>query len=103
MNRSQHELDIAKRMKVIEWLKTELLDQVSSLFRALLNGTEDKIKDGLSSLIVSIYVLGRRLGLNYRNLDQAVIEKLQQHQKQGHQIEEWYGDLSELEDYINKR
>lgn len=35
------ELDVAKRAKVIEWLKTEVLDQVSRLFKALWEGKDD--------------------------------------------------------------
>lgn len=103
MNRSGQEMDIAKRLKVIDWLKTEILDQVSRLFKGLLSGREEKMKDSLASLIVTSYVLGRRLGVNYRAMDEAVLAKLKEHREQGHQVEDWYGDLSAMEDYINKR
>lgn len=103
MNRSQQDMDIAKRLKVIDWLKTEMIDQVSRLFKGLLSGREEKIKDSLASLIVSSYVMGRRLGINYRSMDELVLSKLKEHREQGHQVEDWYGDLSAMEDYINKR
>lgn len=103
MNRPQQEMDIAKRLKVLDWLKTELVEQVSRLFRGLHSGSEEKIKDSLASLIVTTYVMGRRLGLPFRTLDEAVIQKLKEHKEQGHQVEEWYGDLSALDDYLNKR
>jgi hypothetical protein len=103
MNRSHQDMDIAKRLKVIDWLKTEIIEQVSRLFKGLLSGSEEKIKDSLASLIVSSYVMGRRLGLSYRTLDEAVLAKLKEHREQGHQVEDWYGDLSAMEDYFNKR
>jgi hypothetical protein len=103
MNRPQHEMDIAKRLKVIDWLKTEVIEQISRLFKGLHTGSEEKIKDSLASLIVTTYVMGRRLGMTYRGLDEAVLTKLKEHQQQGHQVEDWYGDLSAMEDYFNKR
>lgn len=103
MNRSQQDMDIAKRLKVIDWLKTEIIEQVARLFRGLLTGREEKMKDSLASLIVSCYVMGRRLGIPFRSLDEEVLAKLKEHREQGHQVEDWYGDLSAMEDYINKR
>jgi hypothetical protein len=61
------------------------------------------IIDSLSSLVISVYVLARRMGFSFRELDQAVTQKLREHAKEGHQVEQWYGDLSSLEDYLNKR
>jgi hypothetical protein len=48
-------------------------------------------------------VLARRIGFTFRELDQAVVQKLKEHTKEGHQLEQWYGDLSSLEEYMNKR
>ena len=36
------DLDVAKRAKVIEWLKTEVIDNVSRLFKALWEGKDYK-------------------------------------------------------------
>jgi hypothetical protein len=43
------------------------------------------------------------MGLSFRELDQAIIDKLREHKNEGHQLEQWYGDLSSLEEYMNKR
>lgn len=94
---------IAKSLKVIEWLKAEIIEQVAALFRGLYHGQESYIIDSLASLIIAIYVLARRVGIPFHKLEKAVLEKLQDHKKEGHEIEEWYGDLSVLEQYINKR
>ncbi|WP_422661581.1 MazG-like family protein [Paenibacillus sp. EC2-1] len=97
------DLDVAKRAKVIEWLKTEVVDNVSRLFKALWEGSTAKVGDSLASLMMSSYILGRRLGMSYRDLDDLLIEKLKKHKQEGHQLEEWYQDISTLEEHLRKR
>lgn len=97
------DLDVAKRAKVIEWLKTEVVDHVSRLFKALWEGSTAKVGDSLASLMMSSYILGRRLGISYRDLDELLIEKLKKHKQEGHQLEEWYQDISTLEEHLRKR
>ena len=97
------DLDVAKRAKVIEWLKTEVLDHVSRLFKAMWEGSSARVGDSLASLIMSSYILGRRLGLSYRDLDDLLIDKLKKHKQEGHQLEDWYQDLSTLQEHIRKR
>ncbi|WP_208652656.1 MazG-like family protein [Paenibacillus lautus] len=97
------DLDVAKRAKVIEWLKTEVIDHVSRLFKALWEGSTTKVGDSLASLMMSSYILGRRLGLNYRDLDDLLLEKLKKHKQEGHQLEDWYHDISALEEHLRKR
>ncbi|MEC0243850.1 MazG-like family protein [Paenibacillus dokdonensis] len=97
------DLDVAKRAKVIEWLKTEVVDNVSRLFKALWEGSTTRVGDSLASLIMSSYILARRLGISYRDLDDLLIEKLKKHKQEGHQLEEWYQDISALEEHMRKR
>ncbi|MFE4712386.1 MULTISPECIES: MazG-like family protein [Bacillales] len=97
------DLDVAKRAKVIEWLKTEVIDQVSRLFKALWEGSTTRVGDSLASLLMSSYILGRRLGISYREMDDLLLEKLRKHRQEGHQLEEWYQDISALEDHMRKR
>lgn len=97
------DLDVAKRAKVIEWLKTEVVDNVSRLFKALWEGSTTKVGDSLASLMMSSYILGRRLGMSYRDLDDLLIEKLKKHKQEGHQLEDWYQDISTLEEHLRKR
>ena len=94
---------IAKNVKVMEWLKTEIIEHVGSLFKGLYYGKETFIIDSMASLLIAIYVLARRVGIPFHKLEKAVMEKLQDHKRDGHEIEEWYGDLSILEQYMNKR
>lgn len=94
-------LDIARNIKVIEWLKTELVDSVSALFKAMLKNSEEAIEDALASMIMTIYILARRLGVSFAQLDIRVESKVRNGIKEKHEIENWYGDLSALLKYIN--
>lgn len=103
MSHIDKDVDLAKRVKVIEWLKTEIVDQSAHLLKGIWEGSQAKTVDALASLISTGYILGRRLGVSFRSLDEAVLEKMKQHRTDGHQLEDWYGDISALEDHISKR
>lgn len=91
---------IAKNIKVIEWLKADLITSVSALFKSMLRGSEDRLLDALSSLVITCYILGRRLGINFSRLDLKVEAKLRQGIDEDHEVERWYGDLSTLLNYL---
>lgn len=97
------ERDVVTRTRTIEWLKTEVLDQMSRLFKALWEGSTSRVVDSLAGIIASSYILGRRLGIPYRDLDQAIADKLARMKQEGHQLEDHYGDLTELSEHIRKR
>lgn len=103
MSNMPKDLDVAKRAKVIEWLKTEVVDHVSRLFKALWEGSTARVSDSIASLIMSSYILGRRLGVSYREIDELLIDKLKKHKQEGHQLEDWYQDISTLEEHLRKR
>lgn len=103
MNRPERGVHFAKNVKVIDWLKTEIIDVIANLYKGIHHANTPMILDTLSSLVISIYVLARRMGFSFHELDQSVIQKLREHVHEGHQLEQWYGDLSALEDFLNKR
>lgn len=103
MSNMDRDIDLAKRAKIIEWLKTELIDQMAHLFKGIWEGSHHKMVDGLASLVACCYILGRRMGISLQSLDTAVLEKMKEHREVGHQLEEWYGDISAVEDHLRKR
>ncbi|MGE5559925.1 MAG: MazG-like family protein [Chloroflexota bacterium] len=103
MPQPEGEIDIARNIRTIEWLKTELLAGVSGLFRAMLRGSEEAITDGLSGLIISCYALARRLGYSFAKLDAKVEARVRMNISEGHEIEKWYGDLTALLRYFEER
>lgn len=88
--------DIAKNIRVIEWLKADMLASLSALFKAMLRGNEERLMDALCSIIITCYVLGRRLGISFTRMDLKLESKLRQGIEEGHEMERWYGDLSAL-------
>lgn len=91
---------IAKNIKVVEWLKADLVNSAAALFKAMLRSSEDLMLDALASLVITCYVLGRRLGLSFSRLDLRVEAKLRQGIDEDHELEKWYGDLSTLLNYL---
>lgn len=99
----ERDMDVANRVRMIEWLKTEVVDQTSRLFKAMWDGSTSRVIDGLAGLIASSYILGRRLGIPYRDLDNAIADKLAKLKHEGHQLEDQYRDLTDLSEHIRKR
>ncbi|SKC88316.1 MazG-like family protein [Maledivibacter halophilus] len=98
-------IDIAKNIKIIEWLKSELLSSLASLFELLvkgIKGRQEAIGDILANIILVTYVLARRLGMSYSNLDMRVNDKIKLGVLEDHKIESWFGDLSELKKHMDR-
>ncbi|MBA2133085.1 MazG-like family protein [Capillibacterium thermochitinicola] len=100
MTRPQQEVDIARKLHTIEWLKSELLEGVSLFFKALLGNNRQVITKALATIILTCYFLGRRLGIGLQQVDQAIEEQLRHHLAEEHQLEDWYGDLSACLNYL---
>jgi hypothetical protein len=100
---SGRELDIAKNVKLIEWLKSEILSAVAELFRLLVSSarsSQDALVDCLASIIVGCYLLAKRLGINFIVIDQKVVSKIRLGILEEHDIEKDYKDLSALRQHI---
>jgi len=57
------EIDITRNIKIIEWLKSELLTDIANLFKAMINGVREEVhevvSDTLANIILICYLLGR--------------------------------------------
>ncbi|MCX7747861.1 MAG: MazG-like family protein [Clostridia bacterium] len=99
------EIDITRNIKIIEWLKSELLTDIASLFKALVNGMKEEvhesISDTLANIILISYLLGRRLGLSYNSVEMKIENKIKLGLVENHDVEKYYGDLSELARHMN--
>lgn len=94
MSLSGRETGVAKGLRTIEWLKSELLTGMGSLFKGLLRGSTDVVVDSLAQVVISSYLLARRLGIGFVRLDLKIQEQLRLNIEAGHEVEKWYGDLS---------
>lgn len=96
--------DIAKNIKMIEFYKTELLSSLSFLYGAMFKGkNSDDITDALTDIVMTAYLLGRRLGMDFNEVDRHMQDKLHLQIIEGHEAENWYKDLSALKEYISGR
>lgn len=96
-------MDIAKNIRVIEWLKAEIVESVAALFKSLLKAGDEAVGDCLANIIISIYILGRRVGISFQQIDFRVESKLRLSINEAHEVEQWYGDLSALLGYLERR
>jgi hypothetical protein len=96
------DMEIIKNLRTIEWLKSEMLTSIANLYELLAKG-EDGIREDaeelISNIILMSYLLGKRLGLDYEDINSNFIDKIKLNLID-HKIEKWYGDLSELLEFM---
>lgn len=105
MSTGNNGIDITKNIKIIDWLKSELLSSVASLFEILvrgIKGQKDILTDVLANIILVTYVLGQRLGINYAKMDRKIEDKIKLGVLEDHKLESWFGDLSSLRRHLNR-
>jgi hypothetical protein len=94
---------IAQNARTVEWLKAEVVVGPGSVCRALLKGDPEGVLESLAGLVISCYLLGLRVGLDCTRLDNAILTKLDRNIREGHEMETWYGDLSQLRERFQGR
>lgn len=102
----EKDADITRNIRIIEFLKSEILTSLASLFHNLLKGSKanrEALSDILANIILATYVLGKRLGFEHRAIDSKIMDKIKIGKLEEHETEKWYGDLSGLSDYLKKR
>ena len=105
MSTGNNGIDITKNIKIIEWLKSELLSSVASLFEILvrgIKGQKDILADVLANIILVTYILGQRLGISYSKMDRKIEDKIKLGVLEEHKLESWFGDLSSFRKHLNR-
>lgn len=97
------ELDIAKNIKALEWIKAELVESLGSLFKSMIRGSMETIVDNLALIMINCFLLVRRLGLNFGQLELRLREKTAALLEEGHPLEESHKDLTSLRDYLEMK
>lgn len=96
-------VDIAKQARAIEWLKAEIVASNGKTLRAMVQGDEEQILNGLAEAIIAQYLLARRLGIHLARLDNHIQSMLRAHASNQHELERWFGDLTALASYLKKK
>lgn len=91
---------LARHLKIMDWLKAELVGGVAALFKAVALSSQDAITDALASVVLTTYVLGRRLGVPFAQIETRVAMRARELALSGHEVERAYGDLSALEQHF---
>lgn len=94
-------MNIASNAKMIEVLKAEFISEAADVMRATLstNGRKELI-DTLGSTVLLAYVLARRCGISFPELDADVMRKTEDAIADAHKLETNYGDLSLLKKHF---
>lgn len=92
--------DVARNLQAIERLKADAAGGVAALFESMYQNDDQEIEDALAAMVVSAFALSKRLGISYAGLDEAIRRRLRTMVEQGHETEQWFGDCSELLQYM---
>ncbi|MCR8745880.1 MazG-like family protein [Romboutsia lituseburensis] len=98
--------DVTRNVKIMEWMKTELLISVGDLFNLIFKGVkplDETLQDTLANIIMITYLLAKRLGISFTEIDYKVKEKLKLGINEDHSVERWYGELSELKKHMDNK
>ncbi len=98
--------DITKNVKIMEWMKTELILSVGDLFNLIFKGVkplDEALQDTLANIIMITYLLGKRLGISFNEIDYKIKEKIKLGIDENHSVENWYGDLSNLRKHMDNK
>lgn len=98
-----NESEILRKMRLIEWLKAELITHIGQLYQAMAKNSEQAICEGLAAVVVSCYILGRRLGITFEVLDKTILAKVEQDIKKEQEAEKWFGDSSEYRRHLRQK
>lgn len=97
------ESDIVKTMRLIEGLKADLINNIGDLYKAMAQNSEVAIKEALARLIIHGYVLGKRLGVEFADLDEIIKHKLNEYSKNNDALENRFGDFSKLKRFLEQK
>ena len=100
MRSNSRDTGIMKNIKVIDWLKAELVSSVAALLKAMVKGSEELILDCITGIIITTYILGNRVGIPFSRIDLSVKTRLRDDALKDHEVEKWFGDISNLRYYM---
>jgi hypothetical protein len=94
-------VNVASNAKMIEVLKAEFIGEAADVMRAALaTGGRGELLDTLGGAVLLAYVLARRCGISFDELDADIVGKAETGINEGHKLESTYGDLSLLKKHF---
>ena len=105
VERNQDKIEKAS-LYIIEWMKKELILSVGDVFDLIFKGVkplDEALQDTLANIIMVTYLLAKRLGISFNEIDYKIKEKIKIGIEQNHSVENWYGDFSNLKKHMENR
>jgi len=97
----QQSVNVASNAKMIEALKAEFISESADVLRAALSPCgRGELLDALGSSVFLAYVLARRCGITFAELDEDIAQKASSGIEEGHMLESSFGDLSLLKKHF---
>lgn len=94
-------VNVASNAKMIEVLKAEFISESADVLRAAISpGGRSELLDALGGAVLLAYVLARRCGITYAELEEDVAKKAGLGIEDKHKLESAYGDLSLLKKHF---
>ncbi|MDU2065098.1 MAG: MazG-like family protein [Sporomusaceae bacterium] len=97
------EPDLLKKIKLMDWLKAQLAVGVGQVLSAAAERSENLLVEALASLAVTVYILARRMGIDFSVLEEAMLQKVKNLGRQSSELERQFGDYSQLERYLRQK
>lgn len=97
------ESDLLRKLRLIENLKADVILNVGLLFQAVAKNTQQGISMSIAGVIVSCYILAKRLGIDFSEIDESIKGKIDQNIKQETDAEKWFGDYSQLKRHLRNK
>lgn len=100
-------MNISTNLKAIDMIKSEILSEIATLYKTLADydeiGDYDCVINEIATIIAMDYILARRLGVGFENVDKKITELLTIGEENGHELEIQFSDMSELKKYLKSR
>lgn len=99
--------NLTTNIRAIENIKSQILSEVSALYVQLADYEDTNLYDNVTGSIATIvamdYILARRMGLDFKMVDDKIIELATIAEEGGHELETAFGDMSQIKSYISAR
>ena len=100
-------LNISANLRAVDTIKCEILSEVSNLYRSLSEYNEAadsaEVNECIATIISMDYILARRAGISFSEVDKKITELLKMAVEGNHEIEVEFSDMSELKKYLSSR
>jgi hypothetical protein len=96
----KREMDITNNLRIVEWLKADLVETVGTLLKSLMKAGNDATTDAIATLIIIAYILGRRVGISFQVIEMRIKLKLNNSINDADELEQWTDDLTHLQNYL---